>query len=97
MIDSDARHAQARGTGRGFHHGCLAPGSIILDPFMGSGTTIIAAERCDRRACGVEIEPLFVDRAIRRWQDLTGRQAIHAETGRSFSDIAIERAETDSE
>lgn len=70
-------------------------GDIVLDPFMGSGTTIIAAEQCGRQARGIEIEPLFVDRAIRRWEELTGKQAIHAETGLSLADMAAERANTD--
>jgi len=65
-----------------------APGDLVLDPFLGSGTTLMAAERTGRRCVGVEIEPAFVDLAIRRWQKLTGRDAIHAESGHSFNEIA---------
>ena len=62
-------------------------GEIILDPFLGSGTTLIAAERVGRRCHGLEIDPLCVDTAIRRWQADTGKTAHHAETGRSFDEI----------
>ena len=65
-----------------------APGDLVLDPFLGSGTTLMAAERTGRRCVGVEIEPAYVDLAIRRWQKLTGRNAIHAECGHSFDEIA---------
>jgi DNA modification methylase len=51
---------------------CSRRGDIILDPFVGSGTTILAAERVGRRGYGLEIDPLYVDAAIRRWQDLPG-------------------------
>jgi DNA modification methylase len=49
---------------------CSRRGDIVLDPFMGSGTTIMAAERIGRRAYGLELDPLYVDAAIRRWQAL---------------------------
>lgn len=65
-----------------------APGDLVLEPFLGSGTTLMAAERTGRRCVGVEIEPAYVDLAIRRWQKLTGRDAIHAESGHSFNEIA---------
>jgi DNA modification methylase len=51
------------------------PDQIVLDPFLGSGTTILAAERTGRRGYGIEIDPLYVDTAIDRWQRMTGRQA----------------------
>ena len=66
---------------------CTKRGDIILDTFCGSGTTILAAERLGRRAMCVEIEPRYVDLAIRRWQEFTGKDAIHAESGRTFNDI----------
>ena len=65
-----------------------APGNLVLDPFLGSGTTLMAAERTGRRCVGVEIEPAYGDLAIRRWQKLTGRDAVHAESGHSFNEIA---------
>jgi adenine specific DNA methylase Mod len=58
--------------------------------FLGSGTTLIAAERNGRRCYGTEIDPLYVDTIIRRWQKLTGGTATHAETGRTFDDLARE-------
>jgi DNA modification methylase len=65
-----------------------APGDIVLDAFLGSGTTLIAAERVRRRCYGVEIDPLYVDTAIRRWQAYTGDAAAHAVTGRTFDEIS---------
>jgi DNA modification methylase len=64
------------------------PGDLVIDPFLGSGTTLLAAERTRRRAIGVEIEPGYVDLAIRRWQVMTGGQAVHAESGMSFDALA---------
>lgn len=65
---------------------CTHPGDAVLDGFAGSGTTIMACERTSRRAFCLEIDPLYVDTAIRRWQDQTGREAVHAETGKTFSE-----------
>jgi DNA modification methylase len=67
---------------------CSRRGEIVLDPFMGSGTTILAAERVGRRAYGLEIDPLYVDVAIRRWQSFTKRDAILEATGQTFDDVA---------
>jgi len=63
-------------------------GDLVLDPFLGSGTTLLAAERTRRRCVGVEIEPAYVDLAIRRWQEMTGGKAVHAETGETFDSVA---------
>jgi DNA modification methylase len=65
-------------------------GDVVLDPFLGSGTTIMAAERTGRRCCGIELDPLYVDTAIRRWAGLTGKQA-QRDSGLSFADLEIER------
>jgi ParB-like chromosome segregation protein Spo0J len=65
---------------------CTRRGDIVIDTFSGSGTTILAAERTGRAAVCAEIEPRFVDLAIRRWQDFTGKDAIHAKTGQCFSE-----------
>ena len=62
-------------------------GDIVLDTFGGSGTTILAAERVGRKAYVLELEPRFVDVAIRRWQAFAKRDVIHVETGLSFEDI----------
>ncbi|UXX85088.1 site-specific DNA-methyltransferase [Roseovarius pelagicus] len=51
-------------------------GEIVLDPFLGSGTKLLAAEKVGRRCYGVEYEPKYVDTAIRRWQQLTGKDAV---------------------
>jgi len=48
----------------------------IYDPFLGSGTTLIACEKLDRVCYGMEIEPRYVDVAVKRWQDFTGRKAV---------------------
>lgn len=70
---------------------CSKVGGLVLDPFAGSGTTIIAAERTKRRAAAIEIEPLYVDVAVRRWQERTGKKAILAATEHSFAEVAAER------
>jgi DNA modification methylase len=69
---------------------CSARGDIVLDAFLGAATTVIAAERTGRRCCGLELDPGYVDTAIRRWQTLTGDQAQHAATRRSFDDLVRE-------
>ena len=68
------------------------PGEIVLDAFMGSGTTILAAERTKRRAYGIEIEPAYVDVAIRRWSAMTGEEAVLAETGETFAEVVSRRS-----
>jgi DNA modification methylase len=73
---------------------CSRRGEIILDPFMGSGTTILAAEKVGRRAYGLEIDPLYVDVAVKRWQEFTKRDAILKATGQTFDEVAAERAPT---
>jgi DNA modification methylase len=74
---------------------CSQRGDIVLDPFSGSGTTIIAAQKCGRRARAVEIDPLYVDVAVRRWQKITGGKAVLDVTGETFDEIAVLRlAET---
>ena len=74
---------------------CSARGEIVLDAFLGSGPTLIAAERTGRRCCGLELDPVYVDTTIRRWQALTGGSARHAESGRSFDDLAREAEAAD--
>jgi DNA modification methylase len=71
---------------------CSRRGEIILDPFIGSGTSILAAEKVGRRAYGLEIDPLYVDAAVKRWQDFTKRDAILKATGQTFDEVAAERA-----
>ena len=74
---------------------CSARGDIVLDAFLGSGTTVIAAERTGRRCYGLELDPAYVDTIIRRWQKLTGESARHAASGRSFDDLAREAEAAD--
>lgn len=62
-----------------------AMGDVILDPFLGSGTTIIAAELSNRICVGLEISPAYVDVVIGRWEQLTGLEAIHDVTGQTFA------------
>ena len=57
---------------------------IVLDPFGGSGTTMIAAERTARRARLIELDPRYVDVIVQRWEDTTGGRASHAATGSRF-------------
>jgi DNA modification methylase len=65
-------------------------GDIVLDPFLGSGTTLLAAERTARRCYGIEIDPLYVDTAIERWQRMTGRRA-YSPLGETFDMIKARR------
>ena len=67
---------------------CSARGEIVLDAFLGSGSTLIAAERVGRICYGIEIDPHYIDVAIRRWQRLNGEQAVHAASGKKFEEIA---------
>jgi DNA modification methylase len=64
---------------------CSNRGGVILDPFGGAGTTLIAAERTGRRARLIELDPIFVDASIARWQRLTGGTALHAVSGKPFT------------
>ena len=69
---------------------CTARGDIVLDPFLGSGTTVIAAERTGRVCYGIELDPRYVDTIIRRWQTFTGQNAIQESTSRTFNEIEEE-------
>jgi len=72
---------------------CSIRGDIVLDPFLGSGSTLMAAERTRRVCRGIEIDPLYVDVAIRRWRRMTGEPAIHAESGANFAALELQAAE----
>lgn len=79
---------------------CTRRGDIVLDGFLGSGTTLLAAQRTGRICHGVEIDPGYVDLAIQRWQAMTGCDAIHEASGLTFSELSIQRrreADTDEE
>lgn len=70
---------------------CTRRNEIVLDTFCGSGTTLLAAERVGRRGYGLEIDPLYVDLAIRRWQSFTGKDAVHDESGLTFEEVGAQR------
>jgi DNA modification methylase len=70
---------------------CSKRGGIILDMFGGSGTTLIAAERCGRTARMIEYDPGYCDTIIARYEQRTGKHAHHDTSGLSFEDIAVER------
>ena len=67
---------------------CSKRNGLVLDPFAGSGTTLIAAEKTGRHAAVLELEPRYVDLVIARWQNLTGQEARHAESGLTFEALA---------
>ena len=64
---------------------------IVLDAFLGSGTTLIAAEKCGRICYGVELEPLYIDTTIRRWESLTGTSAINLSSGKTYRELLEEK------
>ena len=66
-------------------------GDTVLDPFLGSGSTLIAAEATGRVCVGVELDPLYVDVIVRRYQAVTGRKAVLADTNHTFDDLAAQR------
>jgi DNA modification methylase len=72
---------------------CTQRNQIVIDTFSGSGTTLLAAERVGRKARAMDLDPRYVDVAIRRWQAFTGRDAIHADSGLTFGEIAEQRTE----
>jgi DNA modification methylase len=67
---------------------CTKRGDAILDPFLGSGTTLLAAERTERQCFGIELDPLHVETAIRRWETMTGHVATN-QNGLSLSDLCF--------
>ncbi len=67
-----------------------SPGQAVYEPFMGSGTTLIAAEMSGRVCHGIELNPAYVDVAVQRWQDFTGKTAVLEGTGQSFDDVKSE-------
>jgi DNA modification methylase len=74
---------------------CSARGDVVLDAFLGSGTTVIAAERTGRICYGIEIDPVYVDTIVRRWQAFTGQSAVHTLLGRTFTELEKEAGDVD--
>ena len=72
---------------------CSKRDGIVLDCFGGSGTTLIAAEKTGRRGYLMELDPSYVDVTIKRFEKLTGKDAIHAENGSSFAEMRRERTD----
>ena len=72
---------------------CSHRNGIVLDPFVGSGTTIMAAERTGRRCYAMEIDPQYVDVAIHRWEKATGENARLVNSGATFAELTAERIE----
>jgi DNA modification methylase len=71
-------------------------GETVLDPFAGSGSTLIACEKTGRRARLMEIEPCYCDVIIRRWEEFTGQEAILEASGATFAKTSAERTECES-
>jgi DNA modification methylase len=69
---------------------CTSRNDVVLDPFLGAGTTLLAAERTGRRCHGIELDPLYVDVAVERWQKMTGRKALNA-FGETFEFVKAKR------
>jgi DNA modification methylase len=67
-------------------------GELIYEPFLGSGTTLAAAEVTGRLCYGMEIDPKYVDVVVQRWQQLSGKQAVLDGDGRTFEEISAERS-----
>ena len=72
---------------------CSRRGSIVLDPFMGSGTSIIAGQMVGRRVYGMELEPRYVDVAVRRWERFSGRDSVPGSSGQTFGEAEAARRE----
>lgn len=70
----------------------LPPGGVCAEPFAGSGSTLIGAERTGRLCRTMELQPKYVDVVVLRWQAVTGKQATLAGSGKAFSEIAVDRA-----
>ncbi len=72
-------------------------GDIVYDPFLGSGTTVLAAQTTDRVCYGLEIDPLYVDVIVKRWQRFTGQAAVLEGDGRCFDEITAQRSQPKAE
>jgi DNA modification methylase len=76
---------------------CSRRGGLVVDPFCGSGTILIAAERTGRAGRALELDPQYVDVAVRRWQKYTGKVARLAATGQTFEEVEEDRGQSSSE
>ena len=71
------------------NHG--AQGDAVYDPFLGSGTSLIAAQQTGRACLGIDIDPAYVDVAVERWQNFAGDKATLESSGQTFEEVATER------
>jgi DNA modification methylase len=69
----------------------LRRGELVYDPFLGSGTTLAAAELTQRLCCGLELDPKYVDVIVKRWEQLSGKKATLEADGRTFDEVAEQR------
>ena len=69
----------------------LKEGELVYEPFLGSGTTLAAAEITGRSCCGIELDPKYVDVIVQRWQTLSGKEAVLDGDGGTFADVALAR------
>jgi hypothetical protein len=80
---------------RHYKHACrkdtLKRHELVYEPFLGSGTTLAAAELTERVCCGIELDPKYVDVIVQRWQTLSGKKAKLDGDGRTFEEVAEER------
>ena len=67
-------------------------GELVYDPFLGSGTTLMAAEATKRSCCGLELDPKYVDVILTRWQQVAGNAAILDGTGATFEQLQLDRS-----
>ena len=72
---------------------CSKRNGIVLDPFLGSGTTLLAAELTGRKLYGIELDPIYVDLSILRWQDRARKSAVNLQSGRTYDELKTERLE----
>jgi DNA modification methylase len=74
----------------------LKRGEMVYEPFLGSGTTLAAAELTERVCCGIELDPKYMDVIVQRWETLSGKRATLDGDGRTFEEVAAERRKASS-